>query len=138
MNALALPAFTGTRTDPIWTSVLSSRPVLRFARHLAVSHQRGGHRRPSRSSIPRRLRFLPSRAQPLGGMPCSARSTFSEVAGRSVIHTPMASWMALMIAGACELAVISPMPLAPYGPVFDPISTITASSSGTSLAVGIM
>src|SRR5512146_1817577 len=45
-----------------------------------------------------------------------ARSTFSGVTGKSIIHRPVALWIALTIAGMGELAVISPTPLTPNGP----------------------
>ena len=45
--------------------------------------------------------------------------------------------MALTIAGIGEFAVISPMPLTPYGPFEDGISRTTDSISGSSSGPGI-
>src|SRR5215211_280886 len=67
----------------------------------------------------------------------SARSTFSGVIGRSVICTPMASVTAFAIAGIGELAVISPTPLAPNGPLAEAISSTVDSISGSSAAPGM-
>ena len=52
---------------------------------------------------------------PGGAESVSAARTRSEVAGRSVIHTPMASWMAATIAGATTSMGSSPTPFAPCG-----------------------
>src|SRR6266540_903999 len=45
-----------------------------------------------------------------------AASTFSGVAGISSSHTPVASWIAAMMAGAGPSIGSSPIPLAPNGP----------------------
>src|SRR4030042_4029297 len=45
-----------------------------------------------------------------------AQNTFSGFAGRSLIHTPVASWMALMIAGGAEHVLPSLASFAPNGP----------------------
>ena len=46
--------------------------------------------------------------------------------------------MALTMAGIGELAVISPTPFTPYGPLEDGYSRTTLSISGMSRAVGMM
>ena len=69
---------------------------------------------------PGRFEVLSQRTSP-GGHPLSsyesafsnARSRRSGVTGISSIHTPTASWIALTMAGAGTLAVISPIPFAP-------------------------
>ena len=50
---------------------------------------------------------------------------------------PVASWIALTIAGIGEFAVISPTPLTPYGPFDDGISRTTLWTSGISAGPGI-
>src|SRR5436190_910212 len=67
----------------------------------------------------------------------SARATRSAVMGRRVTRTPAASAMALATAAAGGPMGGSPMPRALKGPSPSPDSTTTASTSGTSAAVGI-
>src|ERR1044071_1246455 len=67
----------------------------------------------------------------------NARSTRSGVNGICVSRAPHASKIALAIAGIGALAVISPIPLAPYGPFGAGRSMITLSISGESAGPGI-
>src|SRR5271156_3057733 len=57
----------------------------------------------------------------------NARSTASAVIGNSMMRTPMASWIALAIAGDTPNVPDSPSPLAPNGPVC--CSAVTSSLS---------
>jgi len=60
------------------------------------------------------------------------------VNGRWVRRTPIASWIALAIAGTDEWSGPSPASFAPYGPSGSTDSTIAASKSGQSSEVGIL
>src|SRR6267378_2402125 len=66
-----------------------------------------------------------------------AASTFSGVAGISSSHTPVASWIAAMMAGAGPSMGSSPMPLAPNGPREYGFSTRMVRIRGASSAVGM-
>ena len=61
----------------------------------------------------------------------------SGVAGVRVTRTPVASWIALSIAGAVGISACSPTPLAPKGPTEDARSMSMVSIGGTSPIVGI-
>ena len=70
---------------------------------MTIDRERDGHR-----DVPFPL--------PPSLFPRNASNTFSGVAGTSSSQTPVASWMAAMIAGAGPSIGSSPMPLAPNGP----------------------
>ena len=66
-----------------------------------------------------------------------AARTRSGRAGIASIHTPVAAWMAAVIAGTTGIMVISPMPRAPNGPAGSAASIAMVSIAGTaSSAVG--
>ena len=72
------------------------------------------------------------------GLPLSARRTFSGVIGVSSIRTPIASKIALAIAGITGLSGPWPASFAPYGPSGSGDSTRIVSISGVSSVVGIL
>ena len=76
-------------------------------------------------------------ALPLDGVPCIAARIFSGVAGRSVIQTPTASWIAATTAGAPTSIGSSPTPFAPWGAPLNGASTRTVWMRGASSAVGM-
>ena len=59
----------------------------------------------------------------------SACKIISGVAGKSVIQTPMASWMALRIAAIGTVVELSQKPFAPKGPFGCGISTMSQTFS---------
>src|SRR5215211_4075421 len=70
-------------------------------------------------------------------VPWIAVSTRSGVIGWRWTHAPVASWIALAIAGASGTSAISDMPRAPYGPFGSASSKITGTISvGISSTVG--
>ena len=70
---------------------------------------------------------------------CSALSSFSGVTGNSVIHTPVALWIALTMAGIVDTWVPSPDSLAPKAPTGSSVSTeMEIISAGVSEAVGML